>query len=96
MQDVFDALFAILMDDPDKYGELISDAVVSSYNKLLTPRKWRYHITLAAFEANLLDNSYLFLIFYAKRCTEEDVIYVIIHPVDFLPTFELRLLIYPR
>ena len=30
LQDVFDALFAILMDDPDRYGELISDAVVST------------------------------------------------------------------
>eukprot|EP00794_Sanderia_malayensis_P005649 gene5649-6345_t len=53
LQDVFDALFAILMDNPEKYGELISDAVVFSIGLLADKKYHQFRPVLDTYIKNM-------------------------------------------
>eukprot|EP00795_Rhopilema_esculentum_P012407 gene12407-3070_t len=61
LQDVFDALFAILMDDPDKYGELISDAVVFCITLLADKKYHQFRPVLDAYIKNMFSAAKAYL-----------------------------------
>jgi len=61
LQDVFDALFAILMDDPERYGELISDAVVLCIGLLADKKYHQFRPVLDAYIKNMFSATKAYL-----------------------------------